>query len=83
MRQLFQYSPTQKTVSYTHLPRYSGLPTVLKENGYYNLFFMTHEGQYDNMNAFFRTNGYDEVFSQENYPADKVVNRDVYKRQDY
>jgi hypothetical protein len=26
---------------------------------------MTHEGQYDNMNAFFRTNGYDEVFSQE------------------
>ena len=56
------------------IPRYSGLPTVLKENGYYNLFFMTHEGQYDNMNAFFRTNGYDEVFSQENYPADKVVN---------
>ena len=56
------------------IPVYSGLPTVLKENGYYNLFFMTHEGQYDNMNAFFRTNGYDEVFSQENYPADKVVN---------
>lgn len=56
------------------IPRYSGLPTVLKENGYYNLFFMTHEGQYDNMNAFFRTNGYDEVFSQEDYPADKVVN---------
>ena len=27
------------------IPRYSGLPTVLKENGYYNLFFMTHEGQ--------------------------------------
>ena len=26
------------------------------------------------MNAFFRTNGYDEVFSQEDYPADKVVN---------
>ena len=44
------------------IPRYSGLPTVLKENGYYNFFFMTHEGQYDNMNAFFRTNGYDEVF---------------------
>ena len=50
------------------------LAQVLKENGYYNLFFMTHEGQYDNMNAFFRTNGYDEVFSQEDYPADKVVN---------
>lgn len=56
------------------IPTYSGLPTVLKEKGYYNLFFMTHEGQYDNMNAFFRTNGFDEVYSQENYPKDKVVN---------
>ena len=38
------------------------------------MFFMTHESQYDNMNAFFRTNGFDEIFSQENYPSEKVVN---------
>ncbi len=56
------------------IPIYSGLPTVLKENGYRNLFFMTHESQYDNMNAFFRTNGFDEIYAQENYPADKVAN---------
>lgn len=56
------------------IPQYSGLPTVLKENGYCNLFFMTHEGQYDNMNAFFRTNGFDEVYSQEDYPHEKVMN---------
>ncbi len=56
------------------IPVYSGLPTVLKENGYHNLFFMTHESQYDNMNAFFRTNGFDEIYAQENYPADKVAN---------
>lgn len=55
------------------IPAYSGLPTVLKENGYQTLFFMTHESQYDNMNAFFRTNGFDEIFSQENYPANKIV----------
>ena len=41
----------------TVTPHRSGLPTVLKEQGYHNLFFMTHESQYDNMNAFFRTNG--------------------------
>lgn len=58
----------------TVIPKYSGLPTVLKENGYHNLFFMTHEGQYDNMNAFFRTNGFDRVFAQEDYPPEKVVN---------
>lgn len=56
------------------VPVYSGLPTVLKDNSYRNLFFMTHESQYDNMNAFLRTNGFDEIYAQENYPKDKVVN---------
>lgn len=56
------------------IPVYAGLPTVLKENGYRTSFFMTHESQYDNMNAFFRTNGFDEIFSQEDYPSEKVVN---------
>lgn len=46
----------------------------MKENGYDTMVFMTHESQYDNMNAFFRTNGYDEIYSQENYPKEKVVN---------
>lgn len=56
------------------IPVYSGLPTVQKDNGYCNLFFMTHESQYDNMNAFLRTNGFDEIYAQENYPSEKVVN---------
>ncbi len=58
----------------TVTPRKTGIPTVLKANGWHNMFFMTHEAQYDNMNAFLRTNGYDEVFSQENYPSEEVVN---------
>lgn len=58
----------------TVIPHREGIPTVLKEYGYRNLFFMTHEAQYDNMNAFFRTNGYDEVYAQENYPKSEVVN---------
>ena len=58
----------------SNIPIYSGLPTVMKEQGWQTLFFMTHESQYDNMNAFLRTNGYDEVYAQENYPADKIAN---------
>ena len=58
----------------TVTPRRQGVATVLKQQGYYNLFFMTHESQYDNMNAFLRTNGYDEIYAQENYPSDEVVN---------
>ena len=58
----------------TVTPHRSGIATVLHEEGYHNLFFMTHESQYDNMNAFLRTNGYDEVYAQEDYPAEEVVN---------
>ena len=57
------------------VPVYSGLPTVLKDNGYQTLFFMTHESQYDNMNAFLRTNGFEEIHDEENYPKEKIVNR--------
>jgi len=58
----------------TVTPRREGIATVLKKYGYENMFFMTHEAQYDNMKAFFSTNGYDDIYSQENYPASEVVN---------
>lgn len=58
----------------TVTPRRDGIPTVLKQNGYHNMFFMTHEAQYDNMKAFFATNGYDDIYAQEDYPKEEVVN---------
>lgn len=58
----------------SNTPRYNGLPTVLRQAGYRTLFFMTHEAQYDNMEAFFRTNGYEDIYSQQDYPREKVVN---------
>lgn len=56
------------------IPRYDGLASVLHEAGYQTLFFMTHETQYDNMNAFLLTNGYDEVYGQEDYPRERIAN---------
>ena len=58
----------------TVTPRREGIATVLKKYGYENMFFMSHEAQYDNMKAFFSTNGYDDIYSQENYPKSEVVN---------
>lgn len=58
----------------TVTPHRDGIATVLHQKGWHNMFFMTHEAQYDNMKAFFSTNGYDEIFSQEDYPASEVVN---------
>lgn len=58
----------------TVTPHRHGIATVLKEHKYNNMFFMTHEAQYDNMKAFFATNGYDDIYSQESYPKSEVVN---------
>ena len=58
----------------TVTPHRSGIATVLKGMGYDNMFFMTHEAQYDNMKAFFATNGYQDIYSQEDYPKSEVVN---------
>jgi phosphoglycerol transferase MdoB-like AlkP superfamily enzyme len=56
------------------IPLCSGLPNELQADGYRTMFFMSHESQYDNMNAFLRENGVSEIYAQENYPADKRVN---------
>ena len=49
------------------IPCYTGLPNTLKQAGYSTMFFMTHESQYDNMNAFFSGNGY-RIVDQSSVP---------------
>lgn len=56
------------------IPLCEGLPNTLQKQGYRTMFFMSHESQYDNMNAFLRENGVEEIYSQENYPSSKRVN---------
>jgi len=55
--------------------RYSGgLPIVLRKNGYQTMFFVGGNPQYDNMNSFLYENGFDRIYSQYDYPAEKIVN---------
>jgi phosphoglycerol transferase MdoB-like AlkP superfamily enzyme len=54
--------------------RHDGLPNILHSYGYQTLFFMTGLPQYDNMNLFLFENGFDKIYSQNDYPSDKVVN---------
>lgn len=56
------------------IPLCEGIPSILKDQGYRTMFFMTHEAQYDNINAFLLENGVEEIYSQENYPSEKRVN---------
>lgn len=52
---------------------YHGLPSVLKEKGYSNIYFGTHDDQFDNVGGFFRANGFDRIVSQKDFPAEEVV----------
>ena len=57
-----------------YIPLYQGMPSILADKGYRTLFFMTHEGQYDNLNGFLFENGVQEIYSEEDYPEEKIVN---------
>jgi phosphoglycerol transferase MdoB-like AlkP superfamily enzyme len=55
------------------IPQYTGLPYVLKENGYHNIFFTTHDDQFDNIAPFVTVNHFDEVIGQKDYPRSEVL----------
>jgi len=52
---------------------FSGLPYTLKKNGYKNLFFCTSAEYFDNMGTFIPHNFFDELFSAEDFPVEKII----------
>jgi len=50
--------------------KFSGIASVLKENGYATSFFCTHWEEFDNMGFFLRNNGFDNFFSAKEYRPD-------------
>lgn len=53
--------------------KFHSMPLVLKENDYQTLFFITHDGQFDNAQGFLTGNGFDRVYAEQDYPAEKVL----------
>ncbi len=52
---------------------YTGLPGILKQNSYQTMFFVPHDDQFDNMGGFFKANHFNEIYSEKNYPSEKVL----------
>lgn len=72
---LYGYPPIfDKKMMNSEPDYFDGLPTQLKEYDYQNIFFMTSNPQYDNMNSFLYTNGFKQIYSMYDYPSDKSVN---------
>lgn len=44
------------------------LPHILHENGYYNIFFINHDIQFDNINGYLLSNKFDRVIGEQNFP---------------
>ena len=58
--------------------KYHGIPAELKKLNYTNLFFTTHDGQFDNIEGFLYKNDFDKVFSDDEYKfEDKHTNLGV------
>lgn len=64
---------SRHTMKHTQLPVMCGLPQQLHDAGYHNVFFMTHDEDYDNMRGFLMANGFDEVLGQSHYPSHEIV----------
>ncbi len=64
---------TQKSLrSYVKQP-FNGLGTVLKNNGYDTYFYTTHDAHFDNMEGFYKLNGYDYFISDADFNSSDVL----------
>lgn len=55
------------------IPQYTGLPYVLRQNGYHNMFFLTHDEEFDNIRGFTTVNYFDEVIGQSFFPGSESL----------
>lgn len=72
---LFSYPALlrQHPLKGVNIPEMTGFPGVMKEKGYQTIFFTTHDGQFDNMEGFFKFNHFEQFISQKDYPSEQVL----------
>lgn len=63
---------TQNPLNESSMFHYHGLSATLKKLGYSTIYFMTHDGQFDNNEGFLRVNDFDQVISQKDYPSREI-----------
>jgi phosphoglycerol transferase MdoB-like AlkP superfamily enzyme len=57
----------------TEIPIYTGFSNTLKNFGYQNIYFTTHDEQFDNVSGFLHANGFDKIVSQKDYPSSAIL----------
>lgn len=65
---IFRQHPMKESSMY----KYHGIATTLKHHNYSTIYFTTHDGQFDNIEGFLKSNDFEKVISKKDYPLDKV-----------
>jgi len=53
--------------------KYSGISNTLKKHNYQNIYFTTHDDQFDNVGGFLRVNSFEIIISEKDYPVDQIL----------
>ena len=69
---LFSYAALYRQHPLKTMNHYQGMATTLKKLGYSTTYFTTHDSQFDNVEGFLRTNDFDNIISQADYPTEEV-----------
>ncbi|MBP7496620.1 MAG: sulfatase-like hydrolase/transferase [Bacteroidales bacterium] len=64
---------TKHPLNKAGIDQYTGLSGILASQNYYSLFFIPHDEQFDNISGFLKQNAFNEIISQKDYPASKVL----------
>lgn len=65
---LFRQLPMKENFMF----KYDGIFSELKKNGYDNIYFTTHDGQFDNIEGFLRMNDCENTITKVDYPSKEV-----------
>lgn len=68
MPAIFKQKPLDLYINTKH---YS-LPHILAENGYQNMYFTTHDSEFDNVAGFLMANGFHKIISEKDYPLKEI-----------
>lgn len=68
---LYSYPALKRIRPMSTVPtrKFTGLPYALKEQGYQNYFFCSHNREFDNLGNFIPANHFDRLYTQEDFPA--------------
>jgi phosphoglycerol transferase MdoB-like AlkP superfamily enzyme len=69
---LFSFPALYRQHSMKTNNQYDGISNSLLNNGYSTTYFTTHDSQFDNIEGFLKSNNFQNVISQSDYPVSEV-----------